>query len=60
VPSRVGPFKKWANKEVEASELSDSATPGSNVSRGTINRQKTRFRKRKLLRRRRKKMRLHG
>jgi len=54
VPGRVKEFKEWANKEINNSQLSDSATPSNNVSRGTVARQKTRFRSRKLLRRRRK------
>jgi len=44
VPSRVGKFKEWANKEVNNSTLSESATPhrttGSKVSRTRRRRRK--------------------
>jgi len=46
VPGRVGPFRKWANKEIEGSELSDSATPSKTSSRRKRVRQ-SRFRRRR-------------
>lgn len=51
VPGRVKEFKEWATKEVNNSKLSDSATGARKTSSRP---QKTRFRSRKLKRRRRK------
>jgi len=43
-PDRVKPFRKWASEKVDASKLSDSATP--NGRRGSTKR-KMRRRKRR-------------
>lgn len=53
VPGRVKEFKEWASKEINNSKLSESATPhGNKISSRP---QKTRFRSRKLRRRKRRK-----
>jgi len=53
VPGRVKAFKEWANKEINNSELTESATPGRSRSPGKQVRQ-SRFRRRRRRRHKRK------